>query len=201
MQAQVVKTAASAVREINAVVVSSGLMLKTVKVAVGKQKWDNHIRKQFNQTKHILVHDPASSLRTGDVVSISSGWRTSKNVNHVVNKILAPFGEPIETRPPVPTEQERIAARIAKKNAKEERKRIREGGAPVVEPPQRTPEEMEVLREERRAARRARKEAALLKKEKEAAAKIEATIARNLKGKARRERESRAEEIEPAATV
>lgn len=30
---------------INAVVVSSGLMAKTVKVRIGVQKWNNHIRK------------------------------------------------------------------------------------------------------------------------------------------------------------
>jgi hypothetical protein len=39
------KVAASASRQINAVVVSAGLMQKTVKVRVGVQKWNNHIRK------------------------------------------------------------------------------------------------------------------------------------------------------------
>jgi hypothetical protein len=39
------KVAASASRQINAVVVSAGLMEKTVKVRVGVQKWNNHIRK------------------------------------------------------------------------------------------------------------------------------------------------------------
>jgi small subunit ribosomal protein S17 len=44
-------------------------------------------------------------------------------VHHVVNSILAPFGEPIEARPPVPTVEERIAEREAKKKMKEERRR------------------------------------------------------------------------------
>jgi len=41
------KVAASAARQINAVVVSAGLMAKTVKVRVGAQKWDGHIRKVY----------------------------------------------------------------------------------------------------------------------------------------------------------
>lgn len=45
-------------------------------------------------------------------------------MHHVVNSILAPFGEPIEARPAVPTEQERIALREEKRAAKLERKRL-----------------------------------------------------------------------------
>ncbi|KAH8661630.1 hypothetical protein BGZ60DRAFT_455675 [Tricladium varicosporioides] len=125
MSHQVQKLAASASRQINAVVVSSGLMNKTVKVRIGVQKWNKHIQKDFNHTSHLLVHDPASSLRTGDIISISPGWRTSKNVHHVVREIIAPFGEPIEGRPPVPSEEERMAVREAKKAAKQERRRVR----------------------------------------------------------------------------
>jgi len=73
----------------------------------------------------VLVHDPQSSLRTGDIVSISSGWRTSKQVPHIVNRIIAPYGDPIEARPPVPTEEERLAERAAKRERKEERRKKR----------------------------------------------------------------------------
>jgi small subunit ribosomal protein S17 len=34
-------------RTINAVVVSAGLMQKTVKVRIGAQQWNSHIRKVF----------------------------------------------------------------------------------------------------------------------------------------------------------
>jgi small subunit ribosomal protein S17 len=46
-------------------------------------------------------------------------------VHHVVKSIVAPFGEPIEARPPIPSEEERIAEREAKRAAKAERKRLR----------------------------------------------------------------------------
>jgi small subunit ribosomal protein S17 len=154
---------ASASHQINAVVVSSGLMNKTVKVRVGVQKWNKHIQKvcsqslvyliltfneynisygrwerwkyiltlprpqDFNHTSHLLVHDPASSLRTGDIISISPGWRVSKNVHHVVKHIIAPFGEPIEARPPVPTEEERLEMRIVKRRAKVNRRNEERG--------------------------------------------------------------------------
>ncbi|RFU27894.1 hypothetical protein B7463_g8443, partial [Scytalidium lignicola] len=114
--------AAKPTRNINAVVVSAGLMHKTVKVRIGEQKWNKHVRKHFNGAKHLLVHDPRSSLREGDIVSIAPGWRVSKNVHHVVESIIAPFGEPIEARPPVPTEEERVAEREEKKRRKDERR-------------------------------------------------------------------------------
>ncbi|KAH8779281.1 hypothetical protein BGZ57DRAFT_726763, partial [Hyaloscypha finlandica] len=117
--------AASVTRQTNAVVVSAGLMEKTVKVRVGVQKWNNHIGKHFNRSRNILVHDPNSSLRIGDVISISPGWRASKQVNHVVNSILAPFGEPIENRPPVPTLEERLGMREEKRRAREERRKAK----------------------------------------------------------------------------
>jgi small subunit ribosomal protein S17 len=43
-------------------------------------------------------------------------------VHHVVNSIIAPFGEPIEARPPIPTEEERLAERLRKRMAKDERR-------------------------------------------------------------------------------
>lgn len=42
---------------------------------------------------------------------------------------MAPFGEPIESRPAVPTEEERIAERARKKAVKDERRRLAKLGA------------------------------------------------------------------------
>lgn len=68
------------------------------------------------------------------MISISPGWRASKQVHHVVNSILAPFGEPIEARPPVPTVEERIAEKEAKRKLKEGKRRMKAmGELPIVE--------------------------------------------------------------------
>lgn len=83
--------------------------------------------KWFADPKHYLVHDPNSSLRTGDVVSIVPGWPTSKHKRHVIKKIIAPYGTPTEERPPIPTLEERIAEREAKRAAKSERRMPAEG--------------------------------------------------------------------------
>jgi len=127
MAAVIAKATAQATsqRTLNAVVISSGLMQKTVKVRIGTQQWNNHIRKHFSLDEHLLVHDPASSLRTGDIISIQAGWRVSKHVHHVVSSIIAPFGSSIEERPAVPTEEERLAEREKKRAAKDERRRMR----------------------------------------------------------------------------
>ncbi|KFY43077.1 hypothetical protein V495_04186 [Pseudogymnoascus sp. VKM F-4514 (FW-929)] len=109
-------------RVINAVVLTAGLMEKTVKVRVGGQKWNKHVRKYFNYPKTYLVHDPRSSLRAGDIIEISSGWRVSKHVRHVVSRIIAPFGEPIEARPSVMTQVELLEERRKKKEAKDLRR-------------------------------------------------------------------------------
>lgn len=77
----------------------------------------------FNRTSHLLVHDPNSSLRLGDVISITPGWRVSKHVRHVVDSIIAPFGVPLEERPPVLSEAERIAEREEKMAAKVQRRK------------------------------------------------------------------------------
>ncbi|KAG9246008.1 hypothetical protein BJ878DRAFT_417909 [Calycina marina] len=121
------KVISAAHRQINAVVLSAGLMEKTVKVRIGTQKWNAHIKKNFNKKAHLLVHDPASSLRTGDIVAVVSGWRTSRHVHHVVDHIIAPFGAPIEERPRVPSEEERIMERVEKKRLKDERRMVRRG--------------------------------------------------------------------------
>jgi len=45
-----------------------------------------------------------------------------------VNSIIAPFGDPIEARPPVPSEEERIAKREEKKAKKVERRSAKRRG-------------------------------------------------------------------------
>ncbi|CAM1503715.1 Fc.00g013060.m01.CDS01 [Cosmosporella sp. VM-42] len=125
MSSQVAKAARRVTHELHGVVVSAGLMQKTVKVRVGGQKWNKIVNKWFADPKHYLVHDPSSSLRTGDVVSIVPGWPTSQHKRHVVKHIIAPYGVPIEERPPVPSLEERIAERDAKKGAKDERRAAR----------------------------------------------------------------------------
>ncbi|KPM40191.1 hypothetical protein AK830_g6397 [Neonectria ditissima] len=122
MSSQVAKAARRVTHELHGVVVSAGLMQKTVKVRVGGQKWNKIVNKYYADPKHYLVHDPNSSLRTGDVISIVPGWPTSQHKRHVVKHIIAPFGVPIEDRPPVPSLEERITEREAKKATKDERR-------------------------------------------------------------------------------
>ncbi len=55
------KLATAATRQINAVVVSAGLMEKTVKVRIGTQKWNNHIRKVYPPILPTL-NAPSSTL-------------------------------------------------------------------------------------------------------------------------------------------
>jgi len=119
------KVAKTVTRQLNAVVVTSGLMAKTVKARIGVQQWNSYIQKNYSRRRHVLVHDPRSSLRAGDIISISPGWRTSRHVKHIVNSIIAPYGEPIEARPPVPSREELFAEKEAKKSKKTERKRLR----------------------------------------------------------------------------
>ncbi|CAG9991351.1 unnamed protein product [Clonostachys byssicola] len=125
MSSTVAKAARRVTHELHGVVVSAGLMDKTVKVRVGGQKWNKIVNKWFADPKHYLVHDPNSSLRTGDVVSIAPGWPTSQHKRHYVKHIIAPFGDPIDKRPPVPTLEELIAERESKKEAKDERRTAR----------------------------------------------------------------------------
>ncbi len=79
----------------------------------------------FNRTTNLLVHDPRSSLRLGDVIAIEPGWRVSKHVRHVVSKIIAPFGDPVEARPPVPSFEERMGERERKRAEKDARREAR----------------------------------------------------------------------------
>ncbi|KAJ2983556.1 hypothetical protein NQ176_g597 [Zarea fungicola] len=126
MSSQVTKAARRVTHELHGVVVSAGLMQKTVKVRVAGQKWNKVVNKFYADPKHYLVHDPNSSLRTGDVVAIAPGWPTSRHKRHVVKHIVAPFGEPMENRPAVPSLEELIAERESKKEVKDERKALRQ---------------------------------------------------------------------------
>ena len=110
--------------ELHGVVVSARLMQKTVKVRIGSQKWNTIVNKTFSNPKEVLVHDANSSLRKGDVVSIAPGWRTSQGKRHYVKQIIAPYGEPIESRPPVLPLSELIERYETKRAAKAERKNL-----------------------------------------------------------------------------
>ncbi|KAL2137959.1 hypothetical protein VTI28DRAFT_7760 [Corynascus sepedonium] len=124
--AQAAKTAFRTFRELHGVVITAGTMDKTVKVRVGGQKWNSFLKKFFDDPKTHLVHDPNNSLRLGDVVAITPGWRVSKTKRHVVKHIIAPgSGVPLGDRPPVPTEEERHAERAARRAAKDERRSVK----------------------------------------------------------------------------
>ncbi|KAK4452088.1 hypothetical protein QBC34DRAFT_399147 [Podospora aff. communis PSN243] len=118
-------------RELHGVVLSAGLMERTVKVRVPSLKWNKLLKKHFNNPQTYLVHDPNNSLRTGDVVSISPGFRTSQHKRHVVNHIIKPCGVPIGERPPIPSKEERETEREAKSAAKRERKALKKKVAMV----------------------------------------------------------------------
>ncbi|KAJ4346573.1 uncharacterized protein N0V89_010504 [Didymosphaeria variabile] len=103
------------------VVISAGRMSKAVKVRIAAQEWNKKFRKHFPSEQTYLVADPNSSLVEGDVVRIASGWRTSKNIRHVVTSIVAPFGEPVENRPPILSEEERMQMRMRERLLKDVR--------------------------------------------------------------------------------
>ncbi|PVI07478.1 nucleic acid-binding protein, partial [Periconia macrospinosa] len=94
------------------VVVSAGKMDRAVKVRIAGQEWNKKFKKHFPSPITHLVSDPQNSVVEGDVVRISSGWRTSKNIRHVISAIVAPFGAPVEDRPPVLTHAQRMDIRI-----------------------------------------------------------------------------------------
>ncbi|KAI0875336.1 nucleic acid-binding protein [Hypoxylon argillaceum] len=115
-----------AAKEMHGIVVSAGLMDKTVKVRLGGQRWEQRVHKWFKDPRYKLVHDPANSLRQGDVVAITPSWRESQHVRHVVKHIIAPYGGVgIDERPPIPTLAERAQERLAQRAAKDERRALR----------------------------------------------------------------------------
>lgn len=113
-------------RQIPGVVVSAGLMDRTIKVRVGGRVYNGLVKKYFNRPETHLVHDPNNSCITGDVVHISPGWPTSQHKRHVVVSIIAAATTPVESRPPIPSFEERIAQAEAKRAAKLERRAARD---------------------------------------------------------------------------
>lgn len=75
----------------------------------------------FPAPKTYLVRDPNSSLVPGDVVRISSGNPSSKAIKHAVTTIVAPFGEPVENRPPVLSQAQLDEQRVHKRLLKDVR--------------------------------------------------------------------------------
>ena len=80
-------------------VISAGRMDKTVRVEYRHTVYDKHIRRPFPAKSRLLVADPQNACREGDVIQFGNGWRASKNVHHVVERIVAPFGTPLKERP------------------------------------------------------------------------------------------------------
>jgi small subunit ribosomal protein S17 len=119
-------TARYLTREVHGIVISAGLMQKTVKVRVGGQKWHPFLQKYFDSPRHHLVHDPTMSLRMGDIIAMRSGWRTSKHKRHVVTQIIKPSGIPIHERPPLLTSNELTAGWLEKRAQKESRRQNRD---------------------------------------------------------------------------
>jgi ribosomal protein S17 len=103
-----------------------GGMDRTVRVAHRHTVWDRHIRKMYPKVTTYLVSDPRESLREGDVIEFSSGAPKSRLVRHVVERIIAPFGEAIENRPPVMSREERDAERAEKRLRKIARRQERD---------------------------------------------------------------------------
>lgn len=115
---------------------SVGRMDRTVRVIHRHTTWDSHLQKTFPKLTTYLVSDPNNSLREGDVIEFSSGAPKSRNVHHVVERIVAPFGSNIDERPPVKTREEREIERAAKRAAKWQRRetrRLENGGEGVKE--------------------------------------------------------------------
>ncbi|MCJ1471651.1 hypothetical protein MMC13_000291 [Lambiella insularis] len=108
--------------DITATVVSAGRMTQAAKVRTFKQKYNSYLQKHFTLTRHTLVADPTSALRTGDVIRMVPE-RHSKRIRHVVTQIVAPAGaEGMAERPRVLTGKERERARGEKRARKVERR-------------------------------------------------------------------------------
>lgn len=76
----------------------------------------------------MLVHDGQGSIIEGDVITLRPE-RHSRRVFYAAEQILAPFGSPVDERPPLITKAEQDAIWAAQKEAKEARKleRLQQG--------------------------------------------------------------------------
>lgn len=92
-------------------VIKAGYMDKCVVVRTNTQHWDKFLRKHYPSKKQYLCHDPNNSLREGDVIEYGPwegrNWRNTVRI--IVERILSPFGAPIEERPKVLDREERLA--------------------------------------------------------------------------------------------
>lgn len=90
----------------------------------------------FHSADQHLVHDPNNSLITGDVVELHR-LHVSRRVRHVVASVVAPFGTPLDARPPIPTPDDRLAAykesRFKKFKRRELRAKAAEGDAQAIQ--------------------------------------------------------------------
>ncbi|KAI5304711.1 hypothetical protein KEM56_006077 [Ascosphaera pollenicola] len=103
-------------------VISAGRMDRTVRVQYNQFMFHKHLNKTFPDKTVYMVADPNNSLRVGDVIEFSNGWRKSRNIRHVVERIIAPFGSRVEERPPILGREQREAKLQEKREEKLERK-------------------------------------------------------------------------------
>ena len=67
------------------------------------------------------------------MVRIASGWHASKHIKHRATEIVAPWGPPINERPKIPSDDEILAIKGAKKAAKMERRAQRRDHGEILE--------------------------------------------------------------------
>ncbi|KAL9110088.1 MAG: hypothetical protein Q9227_005281 [Pyrenula ochraceoflavens] len=91
-------------------VIKAGTMDKCVVVRTPTQVYNKMLMKYLRAKAQYLCHDPRNSLRVGDVIEYAEweerGTRGNR-VEMVVERILSPFGEPIDQREKVPDRAER----------------------------------------------------------------------------------------------
>lgn len=70
--------------------VVSDKMDKTASVAVTRVRQHPLYRKQYKVTRKVLAHDPANSVRVGDVVQLRESRPLSRRKRWQVEKVLKP---------------------------------------------------------------------------------------------------------------
>jgi ribosomal protein S17 len=88
-------------------VLLAGHLSRCARVLHKHTVYNAFLHKHLPAKRVYLVSDPTSSLRNGDVIEFSNGWRTGARVRHVVERIVAPFVTPVEERPKVMSRVER----------------------------------------------------------------------------------------------
>lgn len=119
-------------------------MTRVAEKVIGREGEINAKRQYYRADQHHLVHDPNNSLVAGDVVEIHR-LKVSAQVEHVVSKIVSPFGSPIESRPPIPSPEDRLAAYKQRRFIKLERKALRRRAAQGSEDAIRQLKEMDLV--------------------------------------------------------